>query len=216
MSTPVYGTHSFTNTPNVSGTLVMLNGGGNDQMMTGAYSARPATGNTGDLYVDSTNNVIWRDTGSAWVALNRVLNVYRTTPSITLTTSTLALSNTIPPVTAGLQVASLSITPISTSSVFRIQYSGLYDASNANNIVTQMIFSGSTCVGTSCVTVVATGRLQSIGTAIYVAPNTISPITFSVRVAGTVGTTYINRSLAAATLFGSTAGGDFLIMEVSS
>lgn len=216
MPTPVYGSQSFTNTPDVNGTLVMLNGGGNELLSSGLYSAIPAPGNTGNLYVATDRNITYRDTGSSWVPLTEVLNVYRTTPIITTTTTTLALSNALPPITSGIQIASLTVTPLSTTSIFRLQVGGTFDSSNTNSVITQMIFQGNTCIGTGSATISATGRLQTISQSIYVVPGTTSSTTFSVRVAGTVGTTFINRSSAAATLFGSTAGSDFLAMELAS
>lgn len=219
MPTPVYGSNSFTNTPDVNGTPVMLNGGGVSQISSGVFSSIPAAGNTGNLYIATDQNITYRDTGSAWVPLVEVLNGYRTSPLITTTAGTLALSNTLPPVTTGIQIASITLTPLSSSSIFRLQFTGTYDISGATNaVVTQMLFQGSTCVSTGLTTIAAAGRMQTISQSIYVTPNTTSSVTFSVRVATTGGTVYINRGNTAgtATLFGSTAGGDFLIMEFAS
>ena len=69
MSTQVLGSDSFTVTPDVNGLFVLLNGGGTGTLTTGTFASRPAAGTVGNLYVDSTNSVMYYDSGSAWSTL---------------------------------------------------------------------------------------------------------------------------------------------------
>lgn len=67
MSTIVLGSHSFSVVPDVNGTLVLLNAGDTPSLQTGPLASRPSPGSFGRLYVNTTDNVLQHDTGSAWV-----------------------------------------------------------------------------------------------------------------------------------------------------
>lgn len=71
MSTLVLGTHSFSTTPDVNGQLVLINTslGGVGDFSAAVTGSRPAFGNAGNIFIDTTLNIIQRDTGSAWVTL---------------------------------------------------------------------------------------------------------------------------------------------------
>lgn len=216
MPTPVYGSNSFTNIPDVNGTPVLLNGGGVAQISSGIYSSLPVAGNTGNLYIDTTNNSVWRDNGTAWDPLSRVLNVYSAPGAVTTTTAnTLALSNTIPPVTMGIQVASITLTPVSVNSSFLITSTAMVDLQTSNAVATFAAFQGTVCISFSTASTSATGRLQSVAINTFVSPATTSSITFQTRIAATSGAVFVNRSSAQTTLFGSSgAGNELTILEI--
>lgn len=67
MSTIVLGSHSFSVVPDVNGTLVLLNAGDTPSLQTGPLASRPSPGSFGRLYVNTTDNVLQHDTGSAWI-----------------------------------------------------------------------------------------------------------------------------------------------------
>jgi hypothetical protein len=69
MSTSVLGTYSFTTTPDVAGVPLMLNGGSTPSIQSGLFSARPAAGNAGYLYIATDTQQLFRDSGSAWVLI---------------------------------------------------------------------------------------------------------------------------------------------------
>jgi hypothetical protein len=69
MTTEVLGKYSFSQVPDVAGSDLMLNTGGVPSMSSGTTAARPAAGTAGTLYVDTTANILYRDNGSAWVAI---------------------------------------------------------------------------------------------------------------------------------------------------
>lgn len=51
----------------------------------GAPASRPAASTSGRLFIDTTNNRVERDTGSAWAMLNAVSSTYATGGSVVLT-----------------------------------------------------------------------------------------------------------------------------------
>jgi hypothetical protein len=204
MPTPIYGSHSFTNIPDVNGAPVLLNGGGTGQIATGTLASRPSPGNTGDLFVDTTNFAIWHDTGSDWGPLSRVLNVY-TAPGIVTTTTAnlLALSNTIPPVTMGIQYNSITLTPLTTLSRFLIIASPVLSVGTSNAVLTCAAFLNNTCIGFSSVTPSAVNRPETANLNLISAPNSTSSLTFSIRIAASTGTLFVNRTSTQAGLFGN-------------
>jgi hypothetical protein len=69
MSTDVIGKHSFLDTPDVNGVLVLLNAGNTPSVSADTAANRPAAGIAGRLFIDTTNNTLQRDTGSSWVTI---------------------------------------------------------------------------------------------------------------------------------------------------
>jgi hypothetical protein len=63
------GKISFLDLPDVNGTNVLLDAGGTPSIQTGTLAARPAFGAAGRLYIDTTNNAVFRDTGTSWVLI---------------------------------------------------------------------------------------------------------------------------------------------------
>ena len=210
----MYGSTSFVNTPDVNGTLVMLNGGGNAQISSGLYSAKPAAGTAGNLYVASDNKAIWEDTGAAWVPLSRVLNIYSSTIPLTSGAATLALSNTAPTSASGIQIATLTVTPISTSSKFLIHAAWSMTSSTAASTQTGMIFQGTTLLATTNVFSSAAAAQQNAAMNVIASPATAAAVTFTIRAGTTAGTLYINSNATFTTEFGSTgANNAFTIIE---
>lgn len=66
MTTEVLGSLSFLEIPTVAGAPVLLNAGGVPSIQSGTFASRPAAGNVGTLYVDTTNNLMYRDNGTTW------------------------------------------------------------------------------------------------------------------------------------------------------
>jgi hypothetical protein len=65
----VLGKYSFLETPDVNGIDVLLNAGAAPSVQAGTLASRPVFGLAGRLYVDTTNNLWYRDTGTAWVTI---------------------------------------------------------------------------------------------------------------------------------------------------
>lgn len=85
MPQEVLGKISFLETPDVLGTDVLLNGGGVPSIISGSLAARPSASITGRLYLDTTNNVFYRDNGTSWDNLTALVQVSGTTNQISVT-----------------------------------------------------------------------------------------------------------------------------------
>lgn len=211
MPTPVYGSQTFTNIPDVNGTPVMLNGGGTGTISVG--TSLPAASTAGNLYVDTTNDILWRDTGAAWLAMSRIVNVYSTPIAITSSASAIAINNTALTSTSGLQIATQTITPVSSTSQFILKPNVSLSSSLAATC-TMLALQGTTVLGTSYSYNAAAGIATNTMT-ILVSPATTSPITFSLRAGASAGTMWVNAGSGATTLHGSAgANNRFLILEI--
>jgi hypothetical protein len=75
----VLGKISFLDIPDVNGVNVFLNAGNTPSLLADILANRPSPGTVGRLFVDTTNNVLQRDTGSLWVNISSALPADPTT-----------------------------------------------------------------------------------------------------------------------------------------
>lgn len=61
--------HAMPAAPTISGLGGVANGGNTPSISADVFGSRPAFGTAGRLFVDTTNAVIYRDTGAAWVQI---------------------------------------------------------------------------------------------------------------------------------------------------
>jgi hypothetical protein len=104
MTSVVFGTHSFDDVPSVGSSLFLLNGGNTPVILSDIMANRPSPGLTGRLFVDQTGNMIYRDTGSGWVALIKgmtILSKSANPVSVTPTAETNAVNFVVPGGTLG-------------------------------------------------------------------------------------------------------------------
>ena len=202
----VLGTESFLATPDVNGQLVLLNGGGTGTVTYGTLAARPAASTTGDLYVDTTSNYIWQDTGAAWVQLStgKVLQVVTGTIAAGTGTTIVPLDNTSPTITEGWQIFTQTFTPLSATSTVKIEFTitSSHSATTGTNILS--LFAGATnltSVAGRTDSVANTATVLTINEAYL--PGSTAAITFSARLGNpTAGSSICNR-VGANTLGGS-------------
>jgi hypothetical protein len=103
MTTEVLGNLSFLETPTVNGASVLLNAGGVPSILSDSTANRPVAGTAGRLFVDTTTNVLQRDTGSAWVNVGSSTTYTGTTDQIAVTGTVISLApNPIIPGTESL------------------------------------------------------------------------------------------------------------------
>lgn len=62
----VLGSHSFLSVPTVNGLDVLLNAGGVPVILSDTTANRPAAGQVGRLFLDTTLNEFFRDNGASW------------------------------------------------------------------------------------------------------------------------------------------------------
>ena len=217
----VLGTESFLSTPDVNGQLVLLNGGGTGTVSYGTLAARPAASTAGNLYVDTTSNIIWRDSGTAWVSLSAsgtVLQVVTgSIPAITAATTTIPLDNTIPTSTEGTLIFTNTFTPLSATSRIIVSYMLTVAAGTGNTTMATTAFYGTTNIGaavTRCATSSATaGSAYNLSLQSVFATGAVTPIVIQGRVGALSGATwYVNTH--ATTFFGGALVSEYTITEV--
>jgi len=212
----VLGTESFLTTPDVNGQLVMLNGGSTGTITTGTLAARPAASTAGNLYIDTTNNNIWRDTGAAWVSLNRVLQVVSGAIPATTGTAQITTALTAVPVLAdGTTAWTTSFTPISTSSKLIISFDLTVAHGSAARTVITSVFAGSTNIGSAAIYLATANTPGSIGVYIVYSPGSTSAITFTAKAGATGnGTFAISQVNSTTGTLGGAAATEYTIMEI--
>lgn len=100
-----------------------------------------------------------------------------------------------PTITDGFQIATITVTPISTVSKFVLNSIIWADNSNTNRSVQVAVFRNNTLVGTASSVITTSGRPQTLGILINDSPATTDTLVYSLRVgANGTGTTYINQA----------------------
>jgi len=214
----VLGTESFLSTPDVNGTLVMLNGGGNPLMSSGITAARPAFGNTGNIFVDTTTNDIYRDTGTAWVLLSQSHLLQMVSGNIAATTGTTTVAtalNTVPTIAGGFQIWTTSFTPTVTTSRLVIQFTVTASHGTAARPVITSCFAGSTNIGSVASYMTTANLAYPIVYQCVYSPGSITPITISARAGSTgSGTLSIGQYNGTTNTLGGAAVTEYTIMEI--
>lgn len=218
MPTIASGLYTFEDTPTVNGLSVMLTGGGTGTITTGTLAARPAAGTAGNLYIDTTSNYIWHDTGTTWdaVGTGRVLQtvtgtIARTTGTTVITTSVTAA----PTITDGFNIWTQSFTPISASSKIIISFTLTISSGNANRPVILSVFAGNTNIGSAAVHCPSANLAAGTGIEVVHSPGSTAAITFTARI-GTVGaaTLSVEQYNGTTNNLGNAAQTEYVIQEV--
>lgn len=155
---------------------------------------------------------LWRAIAPAGAVIQTISAVLSTASNFT---PAIPLDATIPQITEGTQVVSAAITPSSSSSKIRVTWSlQLSRQSNTDPDVIAALFNGATnAVFSTCFELFARAENR---VATYIdSPATTSPVTYSVRVGSSGGTTiYINSTPALSTLLGATAVSTLILEEI--
>jgi hypothetical protein len=200
MTTTVLGSYSFTNTPDVNGTPVLLNGGGTPQISSDVFASRPPAGVTGNLFVATDTKQVYRDNGTTWDLLSAGEMVQSFSSSITFTTGTTTKTdaNTTPVSTDGTQVWSQSITPSATTSKVNIHGSVVIDHGTNNRRVILAVFRGTTCIGVAAGYIITAGQFKTVPISFTDSPASTAAQTYTIRVWGSAsGTWYVGRGVTA-------------------
>lgn len=217
MSQPVLGSYSFLETPDVNGTLVLLNGGGTPSITSGLLSARPTAGNTGTLYVATDTNQLYRDNGATWDAIGSsgiVLNFNTTAVTPLSGTSLIPYDNSAPLITEGTQIWTTTVTPSSLTSKFLVTLQTFTASGTANRFVQLALFRGTTLISVVSTVCTTTNAAYSIGINATDVPNSAVPVTYSLRVGISSNATWQLGRTATAN-FGGANAFDVTITEFS-
>ena len=141
------GTTAFLEVPTVNGQEVLLNGGGVPSISSG--TALPTVGTVGRLFLNTTTNILYRDTGAVWApVMPTVLQVVTGQITNTSTNAIIPFDNTAPTSSEGALGWSVSFTPLLANSKIVITTSSFFTINNGANINTGgAVFSGTTCIG---------------------------------------------------------------------
>ena len=194
------------------------NAGSVPSIQSGLAASRPAAGVVGRLYIATDTNVISRDSGSAWQTISQLSaslqQMFGTIPAMTGTTL-IPYDNTVPLVTEGTQLFAVAITPRTTSSKIRLEFTLLNDSNTSARHLTIAIFRGTTCVYATDNYVRSAGQPQPISVDFVDSPNTVAATTYSVRIgASGTGTWYVNQTTAAVT-YGGVSTSTYVLSEIA-
>ena len=181
-----------------------------------------ATSGSGDTALRSTitspaNGDLLTYSGGNWInqppTSNKVLNVYNVDVSGQPSgTTTMPQSNTKPAISNGTEVAAITLTPVSASSKFAIQFNALltHNAGGARGVAAAL-FRDSTFLAIGGVWDVA-GYYSHSGIHCSDAPATVSSIKYSIRVGiSSSGTWYVGKTGSAT--FGGSNKQSLIIIE---
>lgn len=97
MSTLDLGSTSFLVTPDVNGNPLLYTTGGVGSFYAAATASRPAPGNIGNIFIDTTLNLVEYDNGTSWITLGAISAVAGTPNQISVSTAanvaTVSLAN---------------------------------------------------------------------------------------------------------------------------
>lgn len=161
--------------------------------------------------------------GTNWIFLNiklpgDVVQVQNTLYSTrTSTTSVIAIDNSIPQSSEGLQVFTQAITPKDSNNKLIIDVITNVCNDGATRYITTALFQDSTSSAIASTTLPAVNNGASINSTLkhYMTAGTTSSTTFKVRFGTNAGTAYINGNSSTA-LFGGTMYSSITIMEIQT
>lgn len=216
MPTPILGSFDFANTPTFNNAPLILGDGNTPSILQGLTSAIPTAGTAGRIYITTDTNLVFRDTGTAWVQLSNPIGVMKclgSAPIAAVTgTSLIPLDNTPPLITEGTQVWSQAINCSYIGSSLLINANMVCEIGTASRNVIAAFFLDSTCIGVSS-TRPAAASVPNLLTAHIEILSTALTHTISCRVGVSAAATwYINRQ-ATAYFNGLYAANSYSIME---
>ena len=119
-------------------------------------------------------------------------------------TSVLTLDNNLPQITEGTQIASFTTTPLSLSSKFSFSATFMVDSNTSNRNVGVALFRDNLCVYSN-ITNVTAGRPVNLNIEAFDTPNTLSPVTYTIRLGVNANATWhLNQTNSGASNGGTT------------
>lgn len=189
----------------------------------GTTAQEPSPATNGDARYDSTLNLFRFFQNGMWVNLSSYVpgqgSILRSwVASIGAKTGTnniIPFDNTVPLSTEGVQIATQTITPLSTSSKFIFMASFYVDCSGGNKQIAVTAFRGTTNIGVAANQVNTSGKAQMLAIIFHDEPTTASPITYSFRIGtNTNATWYLNQG-STAIFGGALANHSLMILETT-
>lgn len=130
-------------------------------------------------------------------------------------TSVIPIGNSAPLITQGSLIQSLTVTPTLLASKFSFSSSFIADCASNNKSVVVAMFRDNTCFYSTSTELFAAGRPTNMSIEIFDAPNTLSPVTYSLRVGISSNATWYLNQLASGQSNGGTTTSVLKISEYS-
>jgi len=170
------------------------------------------------LRVDSINartgTTISVPTGTTVYAPGHIIQVVnQTSNTVTTSTATIPYDNTIPQITEGFEILSVSITPKSANSklFFNVLFNGYHTAETTAGLTLALFQNGVSNALSSQIFTVINNNYYARMMQHYMTAGTTSTMTFSVRAGAPSGTLYTN---GAGSYMGGTVNSYITIMEI--
>lgn len=202
----------------------IIPGTGSIQVPSGTDAQRTSPASNGMIRYNTTTNNYEAWVVDKWVNLALFseggtfqLNAYLGSIPSTSGTSTIPYDSTAPLITEGTEIWTRTVTPSATESRYVVECPFTVDLGTSNRVLIVSIFRDSINLGTALFYSTGGGRPITLSMKVNDNPNTISPITFSMRagVGAGAGTWYINATAGGQTL-GGTLVSQYEIRELSS
>ena len=131
------------------------------------------------------------------------------------TTATMNLDNSIPLVTEGLQILTTSYTPASSSNKISVSFNGQLSSGSAAAYIILALFEGTVCKG-ACYFQQSSNGISRTSAEFEFSPAGAGAATYSIRVGGSSGTTYVNRVAQSSVNLGGLVETSMTIEEYAS
>lgn len=211
------GTTNFLGTPTVNGVDVLLNGGGVPIIQSG--TAVPAAGTAGRWFLNTTTNILYRDTGAVMVPIMpSLLQVLEGPISSASSNNQIAYDNTTPTSAEGLQGWARTVTPLLANSTLIVTTTSFYTMNTAQDVYASGAhFSGTTCIGAQLLGFTTnSGNGQSFTMMSSVVSGSTAARTLSFRIGPNSNNTLFLASGTGGQAYGSaTNSGRYIIMEIA-
>lgn len=211
------GTTAFLDTPTVNGSNVMLDGGSTPSI--GQGTSLPSAGTAGRLFFNTAENIIYRDTGSAWVRVSSpVIQTITGSISNTSSNAVIPLDSTVPLSTEGFQLFSVSFTPLRADSTIVLEVSGWYAlTAGADVYLGGAFFSGTTCVFAGLAGFTTNPGGNTFSMMANTTSGSTAARTYSFRVGpnASATTVFIGQTTGAVTYGSTTQAGRYRITEIA-
>lgn len=110
-------------------------------------------------------------------------------------TSIIPFDNSVPSISEGTQIASITVSPVSNYSKFNFDGNFFVDSSVSNRNIVISLFRDSVCIYSMIANVSTSGRGENIAFECFDEPKTISPVVYSIRAGvNTNATWYLNQN----------------------
>lgn len=130
-------------------------------------------------------------------------------------TSVIPIRNSAPTTSQGSQIQSLNVVPRMLTSKFSFSSSFIVDCATNNKSIVVGLFRDNTCIYSSSTELLTSGRPTNMSIEFFDAPNTIAPITYSLRVGISTSSTWFLNQLSTGISNGGTTTSVLKISEYS-